>query len=447
MNGKWPWREGNSVRLLENGEEFFPAVFAAIEAARHEVFIETFILFGDKVGLALHACLLSAVRRGVQVDVTVDGFGSHDLPADFVGSLTEAGVRIHVFDPQPRLFGRLRTNWFRRMHRKIAVIDGHTAFVGGINYGADQLGDFGAEAKQDFAVELQGPVVDDIHRFAIEAVAPAVRARRWWRGHRGSSEVPAPRQRRAGDAQALFVVRDNASHRDDIERQYRIALRSARREVILANAYFFPGYRLLAEMRRAARRGVRVCLVLQGHPDMPIVRVLATMLYDHLLRAGVHIYEYCERPLHGKVALADDEWATVGSSNLDPLSLSLNLEANVVLRDRAFNASLRACLERLMRDHCTAIEPSQAVRRHWWQLAASYLAFHVLRRIPQWSGWLPAHQPRLLPAEQFAAPEGTVAQTVAAAASLTGEVTPPKPWAWQAHGRPVDERAERCTVP
>ena len=289
MSAQDRWRSGNRLRLLENGEEFFPAVFEAIAGAEREVLIETFILFEDKVGQALHEVVLKAAQRGVQVDITVDGFGSPDLSPAFIGALTEAGVRFHVFDPRPPLLG-MRINVFRRMHRKIVVIDGTRAFVGGINYSADHLADFGPQAKQDYAVEATGPIVDDIHRFALEAVAPpAARGpRSWFRRHRVESS-PAMPSAHSGEAEALFVTRDNDSHRTDIEHHYRVALRAARHEVIIANAYFFPGYLVLKELRRAARRGVRVRLILQGEPDMPVVKTAAGMLYDHLQRAGVQI--------------------------------------------------------------------------------------------------------------------------------------------------------------
>lgn len=397
MSAKSRWAHGNRVRLLENGEEFFPAVFEAVAAAEREVLIETFILFEDKVGLALHEAVLQAARRGVQVDITVDGFGSPDLSAEFVGTLTEAGVRFHVFDPRPPLLG-MRVNVFRRMHRKIVVVDGTRAFVGGINYSADHLADFGPQAKQDYAVEVSGPIVDVIHRFARDAVAPqaAPTPRHWFR-RRPPVQPPAPTAHapHSGEADAVFVTRDNHHHRTDIERQYRVALRSAQREVIIANAYFFPGYLFLKDMRRAARRGVKVRLILQGQPDMPVVKVAASMLYGHLQRAGVQIYEYCARPLHGKVALADDEWSTVGSSNLDPLSLSLNLEANLIIHDRAFNQHLRERLEDLIESSCKEVPVPSGRRPAWGQMALSYLVFHFLRRFPAWAGWLPAHQPAL----------------------------------------------------
>src|SRR5690606_23771069 len=148
------WRHDNTVELLENGEAFFPRVFDAIRAARREVLLETFILFDDEVGRELRQALIEAARRGAQVDVTVDGYGSDCLDEAFIGGLTEVGVRFHVFDPYPRIFG-FRVNALRRLHRKLVVVDGEVAFVGGINYSADHLASFGPEAKQDYAAELR----------------------------------------------------------------------------------------------------------------------------------------------------------------------------------------------------------------------------------------------------------------------------------------------------
>ena len=397
MTGRWI--EGNDIRLLENGEEFFPRVFACIAKATQEVILETFILFEDKVGLQLHEALVAAAGRGVQVDMTIDGFGSPDLSRTFIESLTRAGVRIHVFDPGKRLLG-WRMNVLRRMHRKIVVVDGAVAFVGGINYSADHLADYGPEAKQDYAVEIHGPLVAEIHRFTHAAMAQGQRyerGRQWWRWRKRVRTLPE-NQPHLGTASAMLVVRDNGEHTTDIERHYRIAIRAARKRVVIANAYFFPGYRLMKEIRRAARRGVDVRLILQGEPDMPIVKTAAGMLYHQLLGAGVRIYEYDDRPLHGKVALMDEEWATVGSSNLDPLSLALNLEANVIIRDRAFNQHLYQRLDQLMQNSCHRIEREALGERRGWSILQSFLAYHFTRRYPGWASWLPRHVPRLLPA-------------------------------------------------
>ncbi|MBC8057828.1 MAG: cardiolipin synthase ClsB, partial [Rhizobiales bacterium] len=195
--------------------------------------------------------------------------------------------------------------------------------------------------------------------------------------------------------EAQFVTRDNVEHTNAIERHYRAAIRSARKRVLIANAYFFPGYRLLREMRRAARRGVDVQLILQGEPDMPIVKTAAALLYDHLQRDGVKIHEYCKRPLHGKVAVVDDDWSTVGSSNLDPLSLSLNLEANVMLRDAAFATHLRERLEHLIAHECTRVEATAPQGWRWWVQLRSTVVFHFLRHFPGWASRLPRHAPTL----------------------------------------------------
>lgn len=395
MSGKWI--EGNAIRLLENGEEFFPAVFERIASAQREVVLETFILFEDKVGLQLHEALLQAAQRGVQVDVTIDGFGSPDLSTQFISSLSRAGVRMHIFEPGRTVFGA-RVSLLRRMHRKIVVVDNEVAFVGGINYSADHLGDFGPEAKQDFSVEIRGPLVAEIHRFTHGALAAGMRhqrQRQWWRSRKQLRTTPQALPA-AGDAECIFVTRDNGEHQNDIERHYRIAIRAARKRVIIANAYFFPGYRLVKEMRKAVRRGVEVNLILQGMPDMQIVKTAAGLLYGYLTKGGINVYEYTDRPLHGKVAVADEEWATVGSSNLDPLSLSLNLEANVVIRNREFNQQLSARLEQLMRDSCTQIQREGELSG--WKLVRSYLAFSMIRRYHRWALWLPRHLPRLHPA-------------------------------------------------
>lgn len=382
------WKPNHRFTLLENGEAFFPRIFDVIRNARSEVLIETFILFDDKVGQALRDALIEAARRGVRVELTVDGFGSPDLSDEFVHGMTEAGVRFHVFKPAPSAAG-LRLDPFRRLHRKLAVVDGERAFIGGINYSADHFGDFGPQAKQDYSVEIEGPLVEDIRAFMESSLQP--RARAADRRRHESYTRPGPGE----DGWAAFVMRDNDRHQTDIEQHYRMAIRLAQREVIIANAYFFPGFRLLREMRRAARRGVRVHLITQGEPDTWLARWAPRQLYRALLRADVEVHEYRRRPLHGKVAVVDEEWATIGSSNLDPLSLSLNLEANLVIRDRSFNQHLRERLQSLMQQDCVDMRVEHLPRRSVWQWAIAVVVFHVLRHFPRWMRRLPSRSPHL----------------------------------------------------
>jgi len=372
--------DAHRLRLLENGEEFFARVNEVVAAARSEILLETFILFEDKVGRELHRHLVAAARRGVRVELTVDGYGSPGFSRDFVSELTGAGARLRVFDPHKPLLG-MRMHMFRRLHRKLLVVDGERAFVGGINFGADHLADFGPTAKQDYSLEIEGPLVATVRGFMRTALDGDGTGERW----------RPPRHQQ--DDPVRFVVRDNRRHSRDIETEYRRAIRAAREEVVIANAYFFPGYGFLRDLRQAARRGVRVSLVVQGEPDTPLAQVAARTLYRHLVEGGVRVHEYCRRPFHGKVAVIDGEWATVGSSNLDPLSLSLNLEANVFVRDRAFAADLGARLQALLERDCRQVDKARMPPWRPWHVLTRPLLFHFLRRFPDWAGLLPAHTP------------------------------------------------------
>lgn len=392
------WVPGNRITLLENGEGYYPRVFECIAAAEKEVLLETFILFDDKVGRQLHEALLKAAQRGAEVHVLVDGWGSPDLPASFTKPLLDAGVKLRAFEPVQRLLGA-RVNLLRRMHHKIVVVDGKVAFVGGINYSIDHLAEFGELAKQDYAVEVEGPLVGQIQAFCRANVdAPQPARGQWLRRWRAGLRRQGVAQLTGEGAVAAFVTRDNNEHRSDIERHYRAAIRSARQRILIANAYFFPGYRFLRDLRRAARRGVQVDLFLQGRPDMLWVKRASELLYRHLIRAGVRIYEYNERPLHGKVAVIDDQWATVGSSNLDPTSLSLNLEANVIVRDEAFARHLRERIDDLLETCCQRVElPVPGRLRSAWIAVRSMVVFHALRRFPDWTRQTSRRAPRVVP--------------------------------------------------
>ncbi|HEY0289832.1 MAG TPA: cardiolipin synthase ClsB [Pseudomonas sp.] len=383
----WTWQDGNSVELLINGEDYFSEVFDAIGAARKEVLLETFIIFEDRVGEGLQRVLIDAARRGVRVVVTVDDYGTSDLSSAFVSQMIEAGVQIQLFDPRPKFMG-MRTNLFRRLHRKVVVIDAEWAFIGGINYSVDHLCDAGITAKQDYAVKVRGPVVADIYRSTANMLGPVVK--KTW------SPLKAVIQH-VGSASILLAERDNREHTSDIEEQYLRAIRTATQRITIANAYFFPSYRFLRALRSAARRGVKVTLILQGQPDMPFVRMCSRLTYTWLLREGVAIHEYKQRALHGKVALIDQVWSTVGSSNLDPLSLALNLEANLFIRDQRLNQQLHEHLQELATLHSTQVNLKGLAKGQWWRAPMIFLSFHFLRHFPAIAGLFPVHGLRLKP--------------------------------------------------
>lgn len=386
------WTSGNRLSLLENGESYFPSVFEGIRQAQREILIETYILFDDPVGQQLRDLLIEAASRGVQVDLTIDGYGSIDLPDAFVQTLVEAGVRVHVFGPTTPLVGR-QMSLFRRLHRKLVAIDGFVAWIGGINFSQEHLREHGPKSKQDYAVRVEGPAAEEIAGFCRDQIGVSARGRRSLRGL--LRWLPRTWARPGSQAQTLLVTRDNHNRRTAVEAMYRIGLRDATHDVTIMNAYFFPGFRFLRAMKRAVQRGVRVRLILQGEPDKDYVRFAASTLYDYLLAVGVEIWEYRERPCHAKVAAMDDQWATVGSSNLDPFSLSLNLEANLFIRDKAFCQPLRQNLQQLIEQHCVRVTREDVLRqgplRHLWR----WFAYHLLRHFPRIASWIPARRSAL----------------------------------------------------
>jgi cardiolipin synthase len=339
---------GNRVELLETGAQYFPALIAAIETAATEIHLQTYIFENDATGRAVSRALAAAAQRGVAVRVLVDGFGAREFPAAFGTELGDAGVEVLVYRAEIAPL-RLRRHRLRRLHRKVAVIDGRVAFVGGINIIDDW--DMGATPEQippryDYAVRVEGPLLASIHA-STRHIWQTVR---WARLGRRLLEPPRrpPDDTPRGDMRAAFVIRDNLRHRRDIEEAYLDAIASARQEVVLASAYFLPGRRFRHALADAVRRGVQVTVLLQGRVEYRLLHHATQALYGALLGGGIHIYEYHQSFLHAKVAVVDGAWSTVGSSNIDPFSLLLAREANIIVADAAFGADLRASLRRAM---------------------------------------------------------------------------------------------------
>jgi cardiolipin synthase A/B len=358
---------GNEVTLLYGGDELFPAMHAAIARAGHEVWLAAYIFHDDDAARAMAAALAAAARRGVRVRVVVDGFGSKASLPRLREWLDGSGVALAVFRPLDRWTAYLQPGQLRRLHQKLLAVDDECAFVGGINI-IDDRNDLNHgrtdTPRLDFAVALRGPVVAPVAQTARAMWTRAAFGQEWREEllalARSAEPVAGARallQRlrilpRADDAppelqpvRVAFVVRDNLRQRRAIERSYIDALQSARQRIDIVCPYFYPGRVFRRTLRNAARRGVRVRLLLQGKLDYRIAGLAAQVLYDELLGQGVQIYEYTPAFLHAKIALADDEWATVGSSNIDPLSLLLNLEANVIVSDAAFTRTLAAAFE------------------------------------------------------------------------------------------------------
>lgn len=396
----------HQITLLQGGQELFPALRQAIDAARHEVRLETYIFDFDASGEAIAEALVRAADRGVQVYLAMDGVGTPRLPPPWARRFDDSGVAWHVFQPLGRWGAVIPSRW-RRLHRKMCIVDGVVGFCGGINI-MDDLHDPAAgpllAPRLDFAVRVTGPLVQDMLETASRfwwrmTVARDLRERELpaaWRAlqQRVRAAMLARRQNDADpdDAQASqigslagpgaraeLVLRDNLRNRRRIERAYLKAIGTARSEVIIANAYFLPGARLRKALIMAAGRGVRVRLLLQGRYEYFLQYHGSRPVYGALLAAGVEIHEYAASFLHAKVAVVDGRWATVGSSNLDPLSLLLAREANIVVRNQAFAEDLRQRLEQAMAQGGRRVDAVAFANRSWRLRALEQLAFGVMR--------------------------------------------------------------------
>jgi cardiolipin synthase len=371
----------NRIDLLECGAMFFPALLAAIDAAQTEVHLETYIFERDDVGLAIEAALIRAVGRGVRVRVIADWLGSGRVVSkQLARNFRNAGVEFRSFNP-----------WFirgvARTHRKLCVVDQQVAFIGGININDDLFSDDYARnalpaPRWDFAVRVEGPLVAIMQREVelqwIRVGNLQLRAR--WKRFRGARTHLTPHSE--APVVAGLVVRDNLRNRRTIQRAYLLALAGAKTSAVLANPYFAPGRKLRDALARAARRGVDVTLLI-GVGQFRVQDAVAHSFYPKLLKAGVKVVEYHKTQLHAKVAVVDDSWATVGSSNCDGLSLFVNQEANIVIRDATFSHQLREAIGRGIADGI-AVDPEAFGHIRWYQRAwygAAYFFYQGILRI------------------------------------------------------------------
>jgi cardiolipin synthase A/B len=385
--------DGNRLTLLTNGVEYFPALLAALEGARREVFVETYLFADDDTGRTVAAALARAAARGVQVHLLLDGFGARDFASGLRECLVGSGVQILIFRPKVSPL-TLRRSRLRRMHRKLVCIDETRAFVGGINVIDDNDTPGQIPPRYDYAVQIEGPLATHTSGEAARLWAsvawansgrrrPQFGARRRSQPLRGSAPIAAP----AGDCRAALVLRDSLRHRRDIEDAYLERIAAARTEVLIANAYFFPGWRFRRALRAAARRGVRVVLLLQGKVEYLLLHYAAHALYGSLLEAGVEIHEYQRSFLHAKVAVFDSEVATVGSSNIDPFSFLMAKEANLFIANAPFARELRASLGAALATGAQQVQVHGWRQFAWWLGIRNWLAYATVRLVMTVAGY------------------------------------------------------------
>lgn len=370
-----PWAEApvgpNSVAVLKDGYQAFPAMLAAIEQARHTICLETYILRDDDVGLRFLAALSERARAGVEVLLMYDFWGS-SVADETLAQLREAGVKVLAFkplrftEPLSRLFAKLR----RRNHRKSLTVDGMVGFTGGLNISTDYAAVVdGGAGWRDTHVRIVGPEAQALERLFLKT----------WRDQRGPKFDAARflRPRVAGCEKLRVVGNDFALDRKGIRRAYEEAFARAQERISLTHAYFLPPAKMLKALVRAAQRGVKVAVILAATTDVKLVLYAARGLYPRLIKAGIEVYEWkAGRVLHAKTAEVDGRWGTIGSSNLDPLSLRQNLEVNAIITEPLLCEALeRLFLEDL--ESCQRVTLAEVKAYGLLQRLASWVAFRV----------------------------------------------------------------------
>ncbi len=368
---------GNRIELLRSGREFFPALTAAIESAQREIWLETYIFADDDVGSAIAEALVRAAQRRVAVRVLVDGWGArHYLSKRLERRLRHGRVTLMKYRPEVAPW-QFRFHRLRRLHRKLCHVDAQVGFVGGINVIDDMNTPGHTPPRVDFAVRVTGPLLAPIVA-TMQRLWALVELVQFDRSDVRLFPQPIPVQR-TGHQTAKFVIRDNLRYRRDIEWAYLAAIRTAKREIVIANAYFFPGVRFRHALMAAARRGVAVTLLLQARVEYRLLHYASRALYGQLLDAGVTIAEYHRSFLHAKVAVIDDRWATVGSSNIDPYSLLMAREANVFVRDPHFADQLRLELLTMIETGTRHVAPRRWATRNVFAKATCWIAYGLVR--------------------------------------------------------------------
>ncbi|WP_164015926.1 phospholipase D-like domain-containing protein [Pyxidicoccus trucidator] len=306
------------ITLLDGGTAAYPRMLEAIASAKHRVHLEVYTFEREGVGARFVEALIAAARRGVTVKVVVDGWGSIKASSHLTETLQAAGAKVRVYNPLTSLFtGR---SW--RNHRKILLVDDAVAFLGGINIGDEYAAHGDEPGWADLAVELRGDICRQLGA----------------KLHAGASSLTS-------GPVSLFLSGFGGGHR--LRKRYLKAIDGARHEVVLAHAYFLPDMSFVRALKRAARRGVKVSLLLAGRSDVVFARAATMRLYRDFLRAGVGIYEWTASTLHAKAAVMDGKKLLVGSFNLDPLSL-VNLETLVEVEEPRVSAEAALWLEKHM---------------------------------------------------------------------------------------------------
>ncbi len=356
------------VEIVHSGNDYFERLYGIISNAKKEIHLQTYIFDYDDTGRVIGKALKEAALRKVKVYVVLDGYGASSLPKDFISDLMKAGVQFRYFSP---MFSLNSLYIGRRLHHKVAVADGTTAIVGGINIADKYRGSEKEFPWLDYAIQVNSQVASSLEIFCRNIFLKKKRFRK----------IKTPWQFQYPTGEIVRILRNDwLKRKSEISRTYLQTLRKAKDEVIIVGSYFFPGKKFLRTLKNASgKKGVKVKLILSKNQDVPIVRRATRHLYHSLLSNKVEIYEWKRSVLHGKAAVADKEWATIGSFNLNHLSSYGSLELNIEVVSKDFAQSFTAELESVI-SQCERISQESLLLRHgWFSRFLDLICYYLLR--------------------------------------------------------------------
>lgn len=332
----------DKIQLVHGGKEYFSLLKKLISSAQESIYLQTYIFEEDQTGTEIAQELIAAAQRHVNVFLLVDGYASSQLSTAFIKNLKEAGVNFRMFDPL------LKSKYFylgRRLHHKVVAIDSTYSLVGGINI-SDRYNDMPDQpAWLDWAVYAEGEVAAQLTQICQQRVKPAS-LKRLLRSKKNLAKK---------ESIVSIKVNDWVRNKREITTSYLTMFRAAKESIVIMSAYFLPNNQFRKELKRAAKRGVKVQLILAGPSDVALAKYAERYMYRWLLKHNIEIYEYQKSVLHGKMAVYDGKWATVGSYNVNNISAYASIELNLAINDTDFANQVEAALTHVMTDGCIRI--------------------------------------------------------------------------------------------
>ena len=363
------------VELVRSGEDYFLRLEMLIDRAEKEIHLQTYIFENDDTGNRIASCLKKAAQRKVKVYVLLDAYGSAALPDSFAQDLVQHGILLRFFSP---LFSLNNFYIGRRMHHKIAVADEKIALIGGINIANKYHGTTGSEPWLDYAVQLNCPAAENLQKLCSDYFFK-----------KGSSKKIPPVLHSAGRALVGILQNDWLQQKTEVCDAYTNAFIHAEKEIVIIGSYFLPGSRIAKALKKACKRGIKTTVILAGISDVPLVRRATEHLYFSFLNHHMRIFEWNKSVVHGKAAVVDNKWSTVGSFNLNSLSCYGSIEMNVEVHSVEFAENLRADFEIVISECSEITKGSLRQRAGIFNKLGNWIFYQMVRTIMLFLTFLP----------------------------------------------------------